>query len=204
MGREAKVECQWGDEAGQCKVLLESQELIVRGAIRRRVALASLSHIFAEENRLRFRVGPDEVFLDLGSKAAQSWAKAITTPLPSLAAKLGISKTSRLLLIGGVEDEALKAATAEAASSIRGGAPKPETDLVLASIRTGADLDQLLDHLSAFSPTVPPLWIIYPKGKKAEVGETTIRERLRGRGFIDTKVASVSELLTALRFVARS
>src|SRR5271170_2774305 len=116
MGREAKVECQWGDEAGQCKVLLESQELIVRGAIRRRVALASLSHIFAEENRLRFRVGPDEVFLDLGSKAAQSWAKAITTPLPSLAAKLGISKTSRLLLIGGVEDEALKAATAEAAS----------------------------------------------------------------------------------------
>src|SRR5271167_61460 len=70
MGREATVDCQWGDEAGQCKVLLESRELIVRGAIRLRVAIASLTHVFAEENRLYFRVGADEVFLDLGSKAA--------------------------------------------------------------------------------------------------------------------------------------
>src|SRR5271163_3995855 len=108
MGREATVECQWGDEAGQCKVLLESRELIVRGAIRRRVAIASLSHVFADEDRLCFRVGTDEVFLDIGSKAAQSWAKAITTPPPSLAAKLGISETSHLLLIGDFEDETLK------------------------------------------------------------------------------------------------
>jgi len=204
MGREATVECQWGDESGQCKVLLESRELIVRGAIRRRVAIASLAQVSAEENRLHFRAGADEVFLDLGSKAAQSWAKAIATPPPSLAVKLGISKTSHLLLIGGFEDAALKAAIAEVPSSTRGGAPKLETTLVLASIRTGADLDHLLDHLSAFSPLAPPLWIIYPKGKKAEVGEATIRETLRSRGFIDTKVASVSEQLTALRFIARS
>jgi|SRR5271170_1847315 len=204
MGREATVECQWGDEAGQCKVLLESRELIVRGAMRRRVAIASLSDVFAEENRLHFRVGADEVFLDLGSKAAQSWAKAISTPRPSLAAKLGGSKTSHLLLIGGFEDEVLKAAIAEAASSTRGGTPKPETNLLVASIRTGADLDHFLDHISAFSPPVPPLWIIYAKGSKAEIGEAVVRAELRGRGFIDTKVASVSERLTALRFIERT
>jgi len=204
MGREATVDCQWGDEAGQCKVLLESRELIVRGAIRRRVAIASLTHVFAEENRLYFRVGADEVFLDLGSKAAQNWARAISTPPPSLSAKLGISKTSHLLLIGDFEDEELKATVAEAASSTRGGAPKPETNLVLASIRSGADLEHVLDHISAYSPLIPPMWIIYAKGNKAEVGEAIIRAALRDRGFIDTKVASVSERLTALRFIKRS
>src|SRR5271170_4838879 len=159
MGREATVECQWGDEAGQCKVLLESRELIVRGAIRRRVLIASLTDVFAEENRLHFRVEADEVFLDLGSKAAQSWARTISTPPPSLAAKLGISKASHLLLIGNFEDEALKLAVAEAANSIRGGAPKPEINLVLASIRTDADLEHVLDHISAYPTPIPPLWI---------------------------------------------
>src|SRR5271168_4046757 len=161
MGREATVECQWGDEAGQCKVLLESHELIVRGAIRRRVLIASLTDVFAEENRLHFRVEADEVFLDLGSKAAQSWAKTISTPPPSLAAKLGISKASHLLLIGNFEDEALKLAVAEAASLARGGAPKSGTNLVLVSIRTNRDFNQALDHISAFSVPIPPLWVIY-------------------------------------------
>jgi|SRR5271163_1129761 len=202
MGREATVDCQWGDEAGRCKVLLESRELIVCGAIRRRVAIASLTHVLAEEGRLYFRVGSDEVFLDLGSRAAQSWAKAISTPPPSLAVKLGISTTSHLLLMGDSEDEALKVATAQAGSA--SGAKRPEVNLILASIFTRVGLDQALNRISAYPPPIPPLWIIYAKGSKAEVGEAIIRTELRGRGFIDTKVASVSDRLTALRFIKRS
>jgi hypothetical protein len=47
-----------------------------------------------------------------------------------------------------------------------------------------------------------PLWIIYPKGEKTS--ESSVRNSLRSRGFIDTKVASVSAKLTALRFLKRS
>ncbi len=37
----------------------------------------------------------------------------------------------------------------------------------------------------------------------AQAPEADVREFMRSRGFIDTKVASVSERLTALRFTRR-
>jgi hypothetical protein len=44
---------------------------------------------------------------------------------------------------------------------------------------------------------------MYPKGAGKPIGETEIRETLRRAGWMDTKVASVSATLTALRFNAR-
>ena len=94
MGKEATCHVQWGDESGEGKVLLESCELIVRGAgrlSRRSVPIASLTDLRLEGDRLLFRAGTEEVALTLGAAEAQSWAKKITTPPPTLAAKLGIS-----------------------------------------------------------------------------------------------------------------
>jgi hypothetical protein len=48
-----------------------------------------------------------------------------------------------------------------------------------------------------------PLWIVYPKGPTSEVKESLLRVLLRTHGLIDTKVASVSAKLTAIRFVKR-
>jgi hypothetical protein len=45
MGREATCHCKWGDEEGDCKVLLETGELILRLGIRRRVPLSSLAGV---------------------------------------------------------------------------------------------------------------------------------------------------------------
>jgi hypothetical protein len=45
-----------------------------------------------------------------------------------------------------------------------------------------------------------PLWIVFPKGATSEVKESALRELLRSRGFMDTKVASVSAKLTGIRF----
>jgi hypothetical protein len=101
MGREATCHCKWGAEEGDCKVLLEGRELILRSGIRRRVSQSELQHCFR-----------------------------------------GRTYTS-------------------------------------------------------------PLWVVYPKGAKSEVKESGVRDLLRSRGFIDTKVASVSARLTALRFVKR-
>src|ERR1700683_2652928 len=114
MGREATCHCRWGDEEGDCKVLLESGELIVRLGIRRRVPLSSLSGVSARGGKLAFRVGQDDVELRLGPEVAQKWAKAIATPLPSLASKLGISSTTKLQVIGKIESEELRLAVAEA------------------------------------------------------------------------------------------
>jgi len=61
MGREATCHCQWGSESGHCKVLLETSELIVRGPIRRRVPIASLTQVSAQGNDLHFHANEDAV-----------------------------------------------------------------------------------------------------------------------------------------------
>jgi hypothetical protein len=45
-----------------------------------------------------------------------------------------------------------------------------------------------------------PLWIVHGKGRGAAVGERVVRARLRAAGFMDSKVAAVSDTLTATRF----
>jgi len=202
MGREATVQCRWGQEAGLCKVLLETHELIVRGELRRRVPIASLRDVSVAKEELRFKVDGDAVSLSLGPALSQRWAKAIATPPPTLANKLGISSTSRLKLLGEIDSEELQAAIAEAAP------PNDKTDgnaahLILASVKTPLDLDLVLNRLPKRPSDLVPLWIVYPKGGIDGFGETSVRETLRRRGFIDTKIASVSSKLTALRFIWR-
>ena len=194
MGREATCHCKWGAEEGDCKVLLEGHELVLRSGIRRRVSLSAMSSVAARGSNLVFTVGQDHVKLRLGADAAQRWAKAIQTPPPSLAGKLGISRTTRLLVVGNIESDELKEALAEAAP-----ASEKEVDLVLLCVNSQSELQQYL----AAKTYTSPLWVIYPKGANSEVKESGLRDLLRSRGFVDTKVASVSAKLTALRFVRR-
>jgi hypothetical protein len=194
MGREATCRCKWGAEEADCKVLLEGRELILRSGIRRRVSLSAISGVAAHGSNLVFTVGQDQVQLRLGVDAARRWAKAIQTPPPSLAGKLGISWATRLSVVGIIESDELKEALAEAAP-----ASEKEADLVLLCVNSQSELQQYL----AAETYTSPLWIVYPKGGKSEVKESGLRDFLRSRGFVDTKVASVSAKLTALRFVKR-
>jgi len=198
MGREANCDCHWADQTAPCKVLLETHELIVRGAIRRSVPIASLTEVSVRDGDLIFRAGDDEVTLSLGSTLAQSWAKKLTTPPPTLAAKLGILPGTRLALIGEIEGEELKTAIAGTAST-----ESREVTLILALVKTREDLNYVLDRYPTYTSN-PPIWTIYPKGTKQPLGESEIRSTLRHEGFIDTKIASVSQTLTALRFIKRS
>src|SRR5579859_1499676 len=194
MGREATCHCKWGAEEGDCKVLLEGRELILRSPLRRRVSLSAISRVAARGSNLVFTVGQDQVQLCLGLDAAQRWAKAIQTSPPSLAAKLGISPATRLSVVGNIESDELKQAIAEAAP-----ASGKQVDLVLLCVNSQSELEQCF----ATRTYTSPLWIVYPKGARSEVKESGLRDFLRRRGFVDTKVASVSARLTALRFVKR-
>jgi hypothetical protein len=200
MGREANCQCRWAAESAPCKVLLETNELIVRGPIRRRAPISSLTDVLVQGDQLHFRAGADEVALKLGANLAQSWAKKLTTQPPSLATKLGISHDTHLLLIGEFESGELKSAIAAGGTH---GRSANSVNLILALVRTITDLNYTLDIYST-QHTNPPIWIIYPKGPKKPMSESEIRGTLRHQGFIDTKVASVSTTLTALRFIKRS
>jgi hypothetical protein len=196
MGREANCPCTWGQESGSCKVLLETHELILRGAIRRFAPIASLTDVRVDQDVLKFHVQGEQVSLALGPDQAQSWARKIAIPPPTLAARLGILSTSRILLIGAPAPTEISHAAEEGVVDSR--CPT----LVIATVKTAADLHQVLNAYADVRDN-PPLWIAYAKGPGHPIGESVLRETLRAAGFMDIKVSSISATHTALKFVRR-
>lgn len=197
MGLEASCACRWPGGAGEVKALLESRELILRGALRRRLAVPALTAIRVEGESLCFETGGETIALDLGAGRAALWQRKLTTPPPSLAAKLGIGPEAKALVIGAVPDEALTAAldgaVAEDPMSARSS---------LAVVTSEAELSAALETHAAV-PAGAPIWIVYGKGRQAVLGEAAVRSYMRTHGYIDSKVSAVSETLSATRFARR-
>jgi hypothetical protein len=198
MGREAICKCDWAGVTAEVKVLLEPNEMIVRGEIHKRVPRTELNEVTVQSDRLCFTVGREPVQLFLGSTAAVSWAKAIATPLPALSRKLGITDKTIVRTIGSIHDNALKSALAEAARISARGA-----DLIVACVDTPESLRATLREARAQLSQGVPIWMVYAKGPGHSLNESSIRSLLRANGMMDTKVASVSAGLTALRFSLR-
>jgi hypothetical protein len=197
MGREARCACRWGDHEGHVTALLESNELIVRGAVRKRAALDALREISAHDDKLAFMVGGERIELMLGAARARRWANAIAAPRPTLARKLGITPSTRLSITGTIDDDGLSDAVATAATVT---ASLGAADLAI--VRTD-DIDVLAKWVDSTKSieSLAPAWVVYIKGRAAPLGERGVRDVMRDSGFVDTKVAAVSERLTALRFI---
>jgi hypothetical protein len=194
MGREAICECTFHGTTAKVKALLESSELILRGDIRMTAPIESLTKVRVESESLCFNLDKHPMQLHLGAKAAESWAKKIKTPPPTLADKLGI--TGKIVrTIGPVADRALDSAISSAAQI---SAENP--DLILSIIDTPEALASTLRNAQKQLARSIPIWLVYRKGPGHPINETHIRSTLRALGYMDTKVASVSPELTALRF----
>ncbi len=198
MGREAECECHWGGQTGRCKVLLEGAELIVRGAIQRRVPFTAMQDAAIKGEEMVFSVDGTTVALALGGDSARRWLEIVRSAPPGLARKLGLNQDVRVRMIGEVDSEELRSALAEAVLDGEGRA-----DLVLVRASTALELEHGLGLGWGEIEGGCPVWVIYPKGKASTLGEMAVREKMRGLGWIDTKVVSVSLELTGLRFIRR-
>jgi hypothetical protein len=194
MGREAICKCTIAGTQTEVKALLESDELILRGDIRMRARLHALHDVRVEAECLCFNLDKHSIQLRLGAAAAKSWAKKIKSPPPSLAAKLGI--TGKIVrTVGPISDRALDSALSSAAL-VRAQNP----DLIISCVDTPESLATTLREAKAQLAGSIPIWLIYRKGPGHPLNESAIRTCLRAHGLMDTKVASVSPELTALRF----
>lgn len=198
MGREANCICDWGGETARVKALVESPELILRGEIRRRLPFSELRHVRAEGGTLRFKFDGDAVALKLGAATAEKWAKAILTPPPSLAKKLGITPASAVWVIGTVDDTALENALDDARTAAREGA-----DVIVACVNSAAELARAFKSTAKETSAGAPIWIIYRKGPGHPINEADVRSAGLAAGIVDIKVTSVSPALTGLKFVRR-
>lgn len=195
MGREAVCTCDWAGNVAEVKALLESSELILRGDIRRRVPFSDIKEVKVLSEGLRFKVGGERVELLLRSSVGAKWAAAITGPPPSLSRKLGITNKTVVRTIGEIRDNGLKDAIQEAAR-----VSSRDADLIVACVDTPESLKAALKQARKQILDSVPIWIVYAKGPGHALNETAIRSLLRENGLMDTKVASVSNGLTALRF----
>lgn len=193
MGREAIAQCSWAGQTAEAKVLLESQEIILRGGIKARIPRSSITAFAAEGDMLRVTAPGGTLEARLGEKEAAKWAEALAKPAPSLASKLGIGGEKPAFLHGETDDEALLDALAGHHSVDRAG----QASVVIAMIAGEGDLDAAVELAGAHGLM---LWCVYLKGKAAAFGDTAIRSYLRGAGWMDNKTCAVSDRLTATRY----
>ena len=191
MGRDALTQAEVGRDAGEVRVLLEAREMILRGDIRRRYALADVSGIGLEDEVLHFVVGGETVRLFLGGPTARKWAEAMLKPPPSLAQKLGLSPGRSVWVLTPVDDPVLVEAIGEAATD------EAKADMALAVVASDAALETVLTDHSRRPETA--FWLVYPKGGKG-FGDTAVRQRLHSAGYRDSKSCAVSEPWTATRY----
>jgi hypothetical protein len=198
MGHESQCTCHHRGGQSAVKALIEPPHLILRGEIRRQLPISGLKQIHADNDNLSFSFQDERFSLALGNVLAAKWAKALTTPPPSLAKKLGISADTIIRMIGLVDDEALHEALSAA-----GGVRDKDPDLILARVNSPGELARALRASAKQLAARVPIRFIYPKGKGHALTEPEVRSTALAAGIVDTKVASVSPVLTGLRFVRR-
>lgn len=192
MGLEAPCDIETGGQTHHARALLESHDLIVRGDLRLRLNLAEITKVDVRDGALHFVHGETGYVLRLPPGRAETWARKMTTPPPSLAAKLGISPDRPAFVIGAVTDPVLAAALAGNIVADPTGAAQ----LIIVSETVDA-----LPEPDILPPL--PVWIVYPKGAASALPEAAVRSHMRTAGWTDTKTSAVSGRLSALRFHRR-
>jgi hypothetical protein len=189
MGREAEGHAIWRGAAGAVKAVLESDGITLRGEVRGKLPRAGLMDWRVEGDDLCLRSGGEALVLTLGAAEAAAWVRALEKPLPSLAAKLGISAMARVWIVGGPAPEEVAVAVAGAT------VPGPEGAAMILAVLTGPD--DLEAALAAGQAQRLRIWCVYGKGKAAAVGDATVRAAFRAAGWMDIKTSAVSEAFTA-------
>lgn len=199
MGREALCTARVGTETAEATALLKSTTVVLRGALKRKWAIAALQNLRVDGEELRFDAGEEAVALVLGEKEAGKWLTKLQTPPPTLAAKLGVSADNPALLIGptvGTLDPALAEALAGGiTTNVR------TARMLVAVLSKASELPRMAEfHADMICNTV---WVVHPKGPDADPSDAVIRIAMRGWGYVDNKTSAVSDALTATRWVRK-
>jgi hypothetical protein len=189
MGQEIKCRVDFAGESSEGKALLETSEIIFRGAFRLKIPFQAISALEASNGKLSVQYPNGHAVFHIG-KGAEKWADKIRHP-PSRLDKLGVKPGTKVHLIGRHDDDFRRELNERGA--VRSA---KEPDLVFLSVK---EKDQLVE-LAYLLET--PVWIIYPKGIQA-ITEGDVIAAGRAAGFIDIKVCGFSATHTALKFKPR-
>ena len=195
MGNEVKCVARVRGKKDEGKALLETSELIFRGAeCRVKITFAEIKGVTAVGGELRIKTQEGDFAFAVGG-AAEKWREKILHP-KSRAEKLGVKAGSKVVVLGEMESLFMAEVRQNKASvTDEAGA----ADLLFLPVANPAGLKKVGGTAKKLKGAAG-LWIVYPKGKK-EITEADVISAGREAGLKDVKVVGFSATHTALKFV---
>jgi hypothetical protein len=195
MGNEAVCAVELDGVRDRAKVLLETDELIVRSPFRVKVPFTSVEHVETRDGQLSLRWDAHVLKVEIGA-AAEKWAEKIRSPKP-LTAKLGIKAGQRVSIDGTVDQmfiDQLHGCGAEVSRRVAS-----DSDIIFVAVEHRRELGRISAVKAALSPD-GALWVIRPKASDA-ISESDVMAAGKAAGLVDVKVARFSPTHTAEKFV---
>jgi len=189
VGREAQCRVDYGQESSRGRALLETSEVLFRGAFRLKIPFQDIRALDAADGTLRIQFSGGSAVFHLGA-SAEKWAARIRNP-PSLLHKLGVKAGMKVRLVGPLGDE-FRQELSECGAALA----RSKAELVFLAVQQKDDLVELAYLADG------PVWVIYPKGVQA-VRENDVRTAGLAAGLVDIKVCAFSATHTALKFTPR-
>ena len=196
MGIETTCRVETDAGAGEARVLLETEELVVRGALKTRIPFKSVEAAVVDGRKLIVSHGTSRTVLHLGPEAAR-WADRILNPKSRLE-KLGV-KPGVVVSCQGITDVALKDELTAAGATVSWGRVKKDSDLILLGVERDPEVSRIGPAMASLRPS-GAIWVVHPKGKEG-VKDTAIFAAGGEAGLVATKVAKFSESHTAEKLV---
>lgn len=197
MGKELQGWVQIGNKRHQGKILLETSELIFRGAdFRVKLAFKEMRTVLADAGILSVRTEKGVFAFEVGSAAAK-WRQKILHPKTRIE-KLGIKPGTAVRLVGGFERDFILELKDGEVEMLQGRDVAASQNTFLAVARK-SELAEIARHAKKMRGS-DALWTVYPKGKK-DLTENEVIGAGRKAGLKDVKVVGFSATNTALKFV---
>jgi hypothetical protein len=203
MGYETKCRARVTDAAGVVReadstVLLETDELIVRGEARIKIPRTAIQNATVRAGTLTVTAPQGTIAMSLGPDSAQKWLKKIQEPPKRLIDKLDVKPGAKVWLLG-IDDETLISQIEERTSEVTRGKTASACDVVFVGVETTKDLDRIGRAAKAITDS-GAIWAVHRKGASG-IPDTTIFAAAKALGLTYTKVARVSDTHTAEKLV---
>jgi hypothetical protein len=196
MGNETTCKVRFGRQESEGKALLETSEILFRGAFRVKIPFSSIKSAKAVDGELRLQTAEGSAVFHLGS-AAEKWRDKILHP-KSRIEKLGVKPEAKVSLLGEFEPEFVRE-VAGLTKSVSKGKVASDTEWIFFAADSKGDLGGI-SKIKKSMHGATALWIVYPKGQ-TQITENDVLAAGRKSGLKDVKVVGFSVTHTALKFV---
>lgn len=191
MGNEVLTRVTIGEQSAEAKALLETDELIVRGAIKARIPFAEAAEVGAEGEVLRLRWNDRDVRIHVG-RDAPKWAEKIRNP-KSVLDKLGVKPGQKVTILGEVDPAFLDELEGRGVDVSR--RLRRDSDVIFLAATRKDELARLEELRRSLQPA-GAIWVLRPKGNPA-LTESDVLSGGKASGLVDVKVVRFSATHTA-------